>query len=319
MNRLSICALLILIFGCLGTQHESIVPEVFNQTANQTMPAPSIVIQNTTATPEQEQNQTVLVQTQNHEFKILIPPVGLYNAQGMEGDSIILTNGTNALIIESGPKEHVPIVQTIINNITQVSYLSLIPYKPYWSGFEYIEERSNVTKIYLLDTNNSVFEPTYNEFRARLKHTYTTVMLEEKDIIEFDGATIRVERKGTPELESSAPILTITYGSTCILIPTKSNYNSELEIINRLNLSCPIHLASNHGLGYESNDMRTFFFVAKPKAVIITGGPDEDVAAQKGRGILYNVLNDLHIPQYKAFEKTVTIRFNQTTYEILQN
>lgn len=303
-----------LLFGCITQSEKQENTSIENKTkvVNTTFELPSV---NETI-PTQTEEANVL--TSPHEAVLYFPKIGLYNAKGMQGEAIILIQGSEVTMIGAGPKEQ---TETLIaylkeKKISKINRMIILnAYAPYWDGFDGLSKQIKIEEVaYVLD--ESVYEQSYNPFMANVKQNYKTVQIKDSMELPIGNAKLIVKRAGNPDLESYAPILTFEQGNTCILYPSSSNYKSQREIINHLNASCPIIVASSHGLGSVSEDMYRFFFLMKPNHVIITGGPDENVDAQKGRGILYNVLKDLKIPHHDAFKSPVTVTINQTGYWI---
>jgi competence protein ComEC len=201
-----------------------------------------------------------------------------------EGDSILVRNGNQNILIDGGPGPQAPLLGLSRALPFWEHKLDLVvtthPHQDHLGGLIEVLRNYNVEKVLTTDLTDS--STCFREWSELLKERSidVTVARAGQRMVLNNGALLEVLNPGlsapartTEEEENNGMVLKLSRGRTSFLFTADIGPEAEADLISRrADLDCTVLKISHHGSA--SSSTAAFLAVAKPQAAVISVGAD---------------------------------------------
>lgn len=267
----------------------------------------------------QEQSNVNLTSTE--AVSIVEGELQMHTIDVGQGDSILLCEGENTMLVDSGTKANGKKVVEYLNalGINKIDVLvATHPHDDHMGGMAEIIKNFEIGTLYALDhSEDNITTIWYQEFLdAVINKNVNWVFPKVGDQIKLGqiiAEVIAPQEKDETNLNNNSIVLRVSFGNTDILLTGDTEKEAEQALVKQnIDLKSEVLKVAHHGS--DSSSTKTFLEKVKPQYAIISAKKGNTYGHPKQR--VMDLLQDLSTKVYRTDEQgTIIMKTDGTNIE----
>lgn len=227
----------------------------------------------------------------------------------LHGNAILIKKGDLDILVDAGPAENAGRVVDSLrsSNVDDIELLVSTSADPRnYGGIPAVADRFDVECFWW---GGSTFDdPAYDGIVKRMRNEAGgAYIVQAGNATTLNGITLEVLNPAAGgrfwDINNDAVVLRASDRNFSILLTSNIQKGAQGRLINDAPgaIKTRVMQAPYYGVGAGTSDIRVFLINARPKAMVITGSPDESAANGGSRDPFRRVMRDYGIPWYENY------------------
>lgn len=209
----------------------------------------------------------------NNQLKVHFIDVG-------QGDSILIQQGNNSMLIDAGNNGDSETVKNYIANqgITKLDYvIGTHPHEDHIGSLDYVINSFEIGKIYMpkVTSTTKTFKDVVSAIQNKGMQITTPVPGDSFKLGEADCKILAPNSSSYEDLNNYSIVIKVTFGNNSFMFTGDAEAISETEMINKgFDVKADVLKVAHHGSGSSTSD--EFLKKVSPKYAVVSVGKDND-------------------------------------------